>query len=212
MLLGKYRMLDLSRLYPGPLASHLLADMGMDVVKIEEPRPRYGMGRDMMTPPDPHARGRGRLVGVQQHRPEQAQRCVGTSRRSGPAQGPRGLLPARGAGRRCPRRLPARRGPVARRRLRGGAGPQPKDRLLQHLGVRTVGAVRRLSRPRPADVGGGGERRPPASGDGRAAGPRRRLRRRDRRTPCRGRHPSGSARTGGDRRGGSTSTSQWSAA
>ena len=53
MLLGKYRMLDLSRLYPGPLASHLLADMGMDVVKIEEPRPRYGMGRDMMTPPDP---------------------------------------------------------------------------------------------------------------------------------------------------------------
>ena len=53
MLLGKYRMLDLSRLFPGPLASHLLADMGMDVVKIEEPRPRYGMGRDMMTPPDP---------------------------------------------------------------------------------------------------------------------------------------------------------------
>ena len=53
MLLGKYRLLDLSRLYPGPLTSHLLADMGMDVVKIEEPRPRYGMGRDIMTPPDP---------------------------------------------------------------------------------------------------------------------------------------------------------------
>ena len=53
MLLGKYRMLDLSRLYPGPLASHVLADMGMDVVKIEEPRPRYGMGRDILTPPDP---------------------------------------------------------------------------------------------------------------------------------------------------------------
>ena len=51
--LERYRMLDLSRLFPGPFASHLLADMGMDVIKVEEPEPRYGMGRDGLTPPDP---------------------------------------------------------------------------------------------------------------------------------------------------------------
>ncbi len=51
--LQKYRMLDLSRMLPGPMASSILADMGMDVVKVEEPEPRYGMGRDPLTPPDP---------------------------------------------------------------------------------------------------------------------------------------------------------------
>lgn len=51
--LERYRMLDLSRLLPGPVASHILADMGMDVVKVEEPKPRYGMGRDILTPSDP---------------------------------------------------------------------------------------------------------------------------------------------------------------
>lgn len=51
--LERYRMLDLSRLVPGPFASHLLADMGMEVIKVEEPEPRYGMGRDSLTLPDP---------------------------------------------------------------------------------------------------------------------------------------------------------------
>ena len=51
--LERYRMLDLSRLLPGPAASHILADMGMDVIKVEEPNPRYGMGRDVLTPPNP---------------------------------------------------------------------------------------------------------------------------------------------------------------
>jgi crotonobetainyl-CoA:carnitine CoA-transferase CaiB-like acyl-CoA transferase len=51
--LEKYTVLDLSRFLPGPFASHVLADLGMNVVKIEEIRPRYGMGRDGLTPPDP---------------------------------------------------------------------------------------------------------------------------------------------------------------
>ena len=51
--LEKYRMLDLSRFLPGPVASHILADLGMDVIKVEEPKPRAGMGRDVMTPFDP---------------------------------------------------------------------------------------------------------------------------------------------------------------
>ena len=50
--LEHYRMLDLSRFLPGPVASHILADLGMEVVKIEEPKARAGMSRDVMTPFD----------------------------------------------------------------------------------------------------------------------------------------------------------------
>ena len=52
-MLERYRMLDLSRFLPGPFTSHILADWGMDVLKVEETLPRYGMGRDSITPPDP---------------------------------------------------------------------------------------------------------------------------------------------------------------
>jgi alpha-methylacyl-CoA racemase len=51
--LERYTVLDLSRFFPGPFASHVLADMGMNVIKVEESQPRYGMGRDGLTPPDP---------------------------------------------------------------------------------------------------------------------------------------------------------------
>ncbi len=36
-LLNRIKVLDLSRLLPGPLATMLLADMGADVIKVEEP-------------------------------------------------------------------------------------------------------------------------------------------------------------------------------
>ena len=39
--LERYTMLDLSRFLPGPFASHVLADMGMNVIKVEEVQPRY---------------------------------------------------------------------------------------------------------------------------------------------------------------------------
>lgn len=51
--LERYRMLDLSRMLPGPFCSHLLADLGMQVIKVEEPEPRYGIGRDPFSHPDP---------------------------------------------------------------------------------------------------------------------------------------------------------------
>lgn len=51
--LERYRMLDLSRTLPGNFASHALADLGMDVIRVEETQPRYGMGRDALAPPNP---------------------------------------------------------------------------------------------------------------------------------------------------------------
>ena len=51
--LERYRMLDLSRFYPGPFTSHVLADLGMEVIKVEESEPRYGMPRDALSPIDP---------------------------------------------------------------------------------------------------------------------------------------------------------------
>ena len=53
--LHHYRMLDLCRMFPGPFASHNLADLGMEVIKVEEPEPRYGVGRDPLTPANPTA-------------------------------------------------------------------------------------------------------------------------------------------------------------
>jgi alpha-methylacyl-CoA racemase len=50
--LNRFRVVDLTRNFPGPFASHLLADMGMDVIKVEEPYPRGGVGRDPLTPPE----------------------------------------------------------------------------------------------------------------------------------------------------------------
>jgi len=36
-LLTGQKMLDLSRLLPGPFCSLLLADLGMEVIKVEDP-------------------------------------------------------------------------------------------------------------------------------------------------------------------------------
>ena len=45
------RVLDLSRLAPGPLGSMYLADMGAEVIKVEELAERGGMARDIFIPP-----------------------------------------------------------------------------------------------------------------------------------------------------------------
>ena len=45
------RIIDLSRLLPGPSGTMLLADMGADVIKVEETEDRAGVGRDVFTPP-----------------------------------------------------------------------------------------------------------------------------------------------------------------
>jgi crotonobetainyl-CoA:carnitine CoA-transferase CaiB-like acyl-CoA transferase len=45
------RILDLSRLAPGPFGSMMLADMGAEVIKVEEVAERGGMARDIFVPP-----------------------------------------------------------------------------------------------------------------------------------------------------------------
>ncbi len=59
-MLSNYRMLDLGRFMAAPFAAHMLADMGMDVIKVEEPEPRYGMARDTLTPYIPTPEGERR--------------------------------------------------------------------------------------------------------------------------------------------------------
>ena len=44
------RILDLTRLGPGPFASMILADMGAEVIKVEETQMRGGLASDILTP------------------------------------------------------------------------------------------------------------------------------------------------------------------
>ena len=45
------RVIDLTRLLPGPFGSMMLADMGAEVIKVEETEDRGELGRDVLTPP-----------------------------------------------------------------------------------------------------------------------------------------------------------------
>lgn len=47
------RILDLSRLLPGPSASMLLADLGAEVIKVESPELIGARGHDVLSPNDP---------------------------------------------------------------------------------------------------------------------------------------------------------------
>ena len=90
--LAGIRVLDISRLYPGALTTQKLADLGADVVKIEEP----GRGDYLRTIP-PLVEGRGILHLVL----DRGKRSVAA--RPEAARG-RGRVPAARRGHRCARR------------------------------------------------------------------------------------------------------------
>lgn len=50
LALEKFRLIDTSRLIPGPTATWMLADLGMDVIKVEEVVTRPGRARDALSP------------------------------------------------------------------------------------------------------------------------------------------------------------------
>ena len=47
-----YRALDFTRFAPGPLATRILADLGMEIIKVEDVAWRGGHQRDILTPAD----------------------------------------------------------------------------------------------------------------------------------------------------------------
>ena len=128
-LLDGIRVLDLSRLLPGGFATGLLADLGAEVIKVEQP----GVG-DYMRWMEPKLGDESAASWVV----DRGKRSIGVDLKS-----PRGVEVVRRLARirrRVRRELPARRRRPARRRLRGAAGREPPPRLLLDLGVRAESA------------------------------------------------------------------------
>jgi len=66
------RVLDMARLGPGPHCAQILADLGADVIKVEEPPPTEGRraGRVISLPPDAAIRRNSRSVSLNLKSPE----------------------------------------------------------------------------------------------------------------------------------------------
>ena len=137
------RVLDLSRLLPGPFCSLLLADFGADVVKVED----TGHGRLRALVGAEVRRRRGQRGGgvlpraepqqaLDPHRPQERGRA-------------RGAAGARARRRRAAGVLPARRARPPRRRLRAPARGEPRARVLRDHRLRPGRPLPRALRPRP---------------------------------------------------------------
>ena len=186
------RVLDLTRLLPGGFCTLLLADMGADVLKVEDTG-----GGDYIRWMPPYYGGEeqqrdGHRVGLLPR--AEPQQAVAAAEPEGRARARRAAAAGRGLRRRRGE-LPARRDGPPRRRLRGAAGAQPARDLLPDLRLRAGrpadGALRarhqlpRAQRPARPD-------RPPRRPADPVRRPDRRPRRR--RPDGGGRHPGGAAR------------------
>ena len=121
------RVLDLSRMLAGPYGSMLLADMGAEVIKIEDPD--GGDPMRMMGPPFLPGRRVGVLPGDQPEQEVARARPVARPR-------PRGALRPRPPGGRRLGKLPARHHGAPRAAYAEALRAQPADHRLRDLGLR----------------------------------------------------------------------------
>ena len=140
--LAGIRVLDLTRLLPGPMCTLYLADLGADVIKVED----TGAGD--------YARALAPSAG-EPRAPDSAMtawyRAINRNKRSLAVDlktrgGPRGVHRARAKRRRHRRRLPAGRRPFARRRLRRRCAPSIRESSIARCRA-TARPVRARSRP-----------------------------------------------------------------
>ena len=135
--LAGIRVLDLSRLLPGPWCSLLLADLGAEVIKVETPA-----GRGLRADGPARARVRRRLRGRQPRKAEHGRQLPAPA-------GPGDRVAPRDDGGRLPGGLDARPARSTWAGRSGHPGREPPDRLLLAFGVRTGGPLPGPARPRP---------------------------------------------------------------
>ena len=139
------RVLDLSVMISGPLATMILADQGAEVIKVESP----GLGDIMRF----LGTSQGGMTGIFANNNRGKRSLVLDLKQ--PA-GVDVLHPSRGRQRRVHPELPARGDGTARPRLRGAGRRQPSPRLRLDLGLRPDGTQQpppRLRQRHPGRVG-----------------------------------------------------------
>ena len=126
LALQELKILDLSRLAPGPYCSMLLADMGADVLVIDDARDAASQddAPHHETPQDETTRRRAASDATLRRNKRSPRPQSQNSRGACP------LLPARRRRRHRPGRLPPRRRQTPRRRLRQPRRPQPPPHLF----------------------------------------------------------------------------------
>ena len=128
-LLAGTRVLDLTNVLAGPFCCYQLAQLGADVIKVEEPG-TGDLARQLGADPELNRRGMGASFLAQ----NAGKRSITLNLKK--PKGSRRVHAARRHRRRGGREFSARRDGSARPRLRQAQGRQTEHRLLRHLRLR----------------------------------------------------------------------------